>query len=255
MPKTSYGAKQLKSSTIDRNSTLSSRQKSRIIRQGSIILGVMSLWWWNWQLLLSSAIAISLMWLTYKVPSKQWRKLWQTGSNLVTRHHHRKLVFAVGSGSLGGFVTYMISAIWLDTENHWLATGSILQGLATVAVLMMVGWQVSRESGLGRAEPFHDRSSFQFDRYLQDLTATESLKRLIAIRQLTNLVKKKALEREQKLQLIEYFHFMLSRPQELMIQEALLDGLEVLGFSGFNVPQSSTTSNSIRLKHLVRENS
>ena len=250
MPKTSYGWEQLKRSKIDRakkqDSALSSRQKSQIISKGLIMLGVVSLWWWNWQLLLATTIGICLMWLTYKVPSRQWRKLWQTGSNLLTRHHS-KLVFAVGSGSLGGFVTYMMSAIWLDTENHWLATGSILQGFATLAVLILVGWQVKQN--------YSDRYSAKFDRTLQDLTAPESLKRLIAIRQLTNLVRKKALDREHKLQLIEYFHFMLSTPQESAIQEALLDGLEILGFAEFNVPQSFTVPNPIQLKHLVRENS
>lgn len=250
VPKISYGWKQLIISILsqakaqDGDLALSSRQVSQIISKGLLALSVVSLWWWNWQLLFASAIAVSLMWLTYKVPSKQWRKLWQTGIGFVNGRNS-KLVFAVGSGSLGGLVTYMMSAIWVDTENHWLATGSILQGLATVAVLIMVGWQVSRKS---------DRNSVKFDRYLQDLTAAESLKRLIAIRQLTNLVRKKVLDREQKLQLIEYFHFMLSGSQESTIQEALLDGLDVLGFSEFHISQSHDGSTPIRLKHLVREN-
>ena len=230
--------------TIVPKTSLSSGRKSQIISKGLLVLGVASLWCWNWQLLLASAISISLMWLTYKVPSQQWRKLWQTGITLVNGRNS-KLVFAVGSGSLGGFVTYMMSAIWVDTENHWLATGSILQGFATLIVLILVGWQVSTG----------DRNAVKFDRALQDLTAAEALKRLIAVRQLTNLVRKKALDREQKMQLIEYFHFMLSTSQESIIQEALLDGLDVLGFSGFNVSQSSTALTPIRLKDSVRESS
>ena len=230
--------------TIVPKTSLSSGRKSQIISKGLLVVGVASLWWWNWQLLLASAIAISSMWLTYKVPSRQWRKLWQTGIALVSGRNS-KLVFAVGSGSLGGFVTYMMSAIWVDTENHWLATGSILQGFATLIVLILVGWQVSTG----------DRNAVKFDRALQDLTAAEALKRLIAVRQLTNLVRKKALDREQKIQLIEYFHFMLSTSQESIIQEALLDGLDVLGFSGFNVSQSSTALTPIRLKDSVRESS
>lgn len=249
VPKTSSGWEQLKRSGIDRakkrDSALSSRQKSQIISKGLIMVGVVSLWWWNWQLLFAGAIAIALMWLTYKVPSRQWRKLWQTGISLLTRQNS-KLVFAVGSGSLGGLITYMMSAIWVDTENHWLATGSILQGFATLAVLILVGWQIKQNNS--------DRHSLKFDRALEDLTAAEALKRLIAIRQLTNLVRKQVLDREQKMQLIEYFHFMLIFPQETVIQEALLDGLDILGFSGSNVVQSSIALTPIRLKDSVREN-
>ena len=247
VPKTSSGWEQLILLIFapkNRHLALSSRKNSPIIGKGLLIFGIVSLWWWNWQLLLASAIAISLMWLTYKVPFRKWRKLWQSRIGLINGHHN-KLVFAVGSGSLGGFLTYMMSAIWVDTENHWLATGSILQGLATLAVLILVGWQVSSDS---------DRNNQKFDLLLQDLTATEPLKRLIAIRQLTNLVQKKTLDRDQKLQLSEYFHFMLSQPQESTIQEALIDSLAILGFSSFNVSQSSTVSTPIRLKHSVREN-
>jgi hypothetical protein len=215
--------------------------------QGFLVLALISLWWWNWQLLFAASVGIGLMWLTYQVSLKQWRKLWEkiisslTGSN-------RKLVFAVLSGSLGGFVTYMTTAIWADSENHWLATGSILQGFGTLITLILLGWQINRHHS--------DRNNSQFEQLVADLTAIDSLKRFIAIRQLTNLGQKKALNREQRRQLIEYFYFMLAQSPETSIQEALYDSLDVLGVSDRSFPDSSSLqhSNPIELKHSALKN-
>lgn len=225
---------------------LSSQKNSQqALGKGFVALALVSLWWWNWQLLVATGFAIGLMWLTYGMSPKQWRKLWERTVALVAgsnRNSNRKLVFAVVSGSLGGAIAYLMTAIWADTENHWLATGSILQGFGTLITLILLGWQINRESSY--------RHDTKFEQLLVDLTTSDSLKRLIAIRQLTNLVQKKALEREQRLQLIEYFYFMLAQPQEITIQEALLDSLAVLGVSAYKSDTSqsfSTVTTPIKL--------
>lgn len=252
VPKRSYGWEQLIIAIFSPAKVkdwdvlaLSSQQVSQIVSKGLLALSLVSLWWWNWQLLLASSVGMGLMWLTYKMSQKQWRKLWQTGSGLITGYN-RKLVFAVTSGSLGGFMTYLITAIWADTENRWLATGSILQGFGTLLTLILVGWQINRTNS--------DRHVVKFEQLLADLTASDSLKRLIAIRQLTNLVRHKSLDREHRLQLIEYFQFMLSQPQETHLQEALLDGLDLLGISAFSSSESVTVQTPLKLKHSVTEN-
>lgn len=220
---------------------VSLKKKFRLLNRGLLLLALASLWWWNWQLLFSTSIGIGLMWLTYKVPPRQWRKLGQKlmsassftfNENASFARHNRKLVFTVIGGSLGGAIAYMTTAIWANAENHWLAVGSILQGFGTLILLILVAWQINRTAT-------HSHNA-KFERLLGDLTAPETLKRLIAIRQLTNLAQHKALEREQKLQLMEYFHFMLTETQEVTLQEALFDGLATLGVSAqsFYQPQS-----------------
>ena len=187
------------------------------------------------------------MWLTYKMSHKQYRRLWQRLTSFLTGYN-RRLLLAVASGSLGGLVTYIIASIWADTENHWLATGSILQGLGTLITLILLGWQINREST--------QRYEAKFEQLLEDLTADNSLKRLIAIRQLTNLAYKKVLDREQQTQLIEYFCLMLTQSQEPSLQEALLDSLDILGVSNvsnFALPQSRTVTTPIKLQHSVSE--
>ena len=251
LSKKSYGWEQLLKSILYRTKTrnggvyaISSARLSQIISQGLLILALVSLWWWNWQLLLSAGVGVSLMWLTYKVSAKQWRRLWQTIVGLLTGSN-RKLVFAVGGGSLGGFITYLFAVVWADTENHWLAVSSILQGFGILTTLILLGWHISRDS--------KHRTLAKFEQLLKDLTAYKSLKRFIAIRQLTNLARKKALDSEQKLQLVEYFHFMLSQPQEPSIQSALLDSLDILGVSNLSFSQPPRAKTPIRLQESVRE--
>lgn len=249
--KTSYNWRQLLLAVVSqskpkRNSlALSSRRVSQLSNKGLLMLALVSLWWWNWQLLLATSVGISLMWLNYKVSFKQWRKLGQKIIASLTRYN-RKLFLAVLCGVTGGFFTYLATAIWLDTENHWLATGSILQGLATVATLILLSWYLIRHKS--------DRSYNKFEHLLTDLTAEDTLKRFIAIRQLTNLVHKKAVDKEHRRQLIEYFHFMVLQPQDSAIQSALIDSLAILGISEFNLPQSPSLAKPVNLKHPISEN-
>ena len=252
VPKTSSRWEQFLLLTLSQTKTkdrdvlgLSSRQVSQITSKALIVLGLVSLWWWNWQLLLATSTGIGLMWLTYKMSHQQYRKLWQRFTRAIAVSN-RRLLFAVGSGSLGGLVTYMFANIWADAENRWLATGSILQGLGTLITLILLGWQINRESSRG--------NEAKFEQLLGDLTADDSLKRLIAIRQLTNLAYKKVLDREQQTQLIEYFCLMLTQSQEPSVREALLDSLDILGVSGFTLPQSQAVATPIELKHSLSEN-
>ena len=199
---------------------LSPKQVSKITTRVLLLLGIILLWWWNWKLLLATSVGIMLMLIVYTFKKQHWQRFYRICQGLFTGYN-RKLALAVGSGSMGAFLTYMIASIWADSENRWLATGSILQGLGTLITLFLLGWHINRDRF----------SETKFEKLLLELTAIDPLKRLIAIRQLTRLDKKNRLSREQRLQLVEYFHLMLSQTQEAIISEALLDSLESFGFA------------------------
>ena len=215
---------------------LSPKQVSKIITRGALLLGMLLLWWWNWKLLLATSVGIILMLVVYTFKKQHWQRFYRRCQGLLTGYN-RKLALAVGTGSVGAFVTYMTASIWADSENRWLATGSILQGLGTIVTLLLLGWQLNRER----------HSETKFDQLLLELTTVDPLKRLIVIRQLTRLATKNRLSREQRLQLVEYFYLMLAQPQESIISEALLDSLETFGFS-----QLEENSNKIPLE--LRQN-
>lgn len=215
---------------------LSPKQVSQIITKGLLLLGIVLLWWWNWKLLLATSVGMILMLVVYTFKKKHWQRFFRGLQKMLTGYN-RRLAFAVGTGSIGAFVTYMTASIWADSENRWLATGSILQGFVTLITLFLLGWQLNRDR--------HEET--KFETLLLELTATDPLKRLIVIRQLTNLAKKNRLSREQRLQLVEYFYLMLAQPQETIVSEALLDSLESFGFS-------QREDNSVKIPLELRQN-
>ena len=198
---------------------LSSQKVLPIIKRGLLLLGIIIFWCWNWKLLLAIVVGIGLMLVVYLTHSNYWHQYWDIGKRLFTGYN-RKLALAVTSGGMGAFVTYMIASIWADTENHWLATGSILQGLGTLVILFLLGWHFWDEK--------NPKPEARFNELSQDLTAPDPLKRLMAIRQLTILVSDRKLPQKYYGWLIEYYRLMLSQPQENLVREALLDGLEAL---------------------------
>lgn len=199
---------------------LSPKQVSQITTKGLLLLGTILLWWWNWKLLLATSVGILVMLVVYTFKQQHWQRFYRRWQGLLAGYN-RKLAFAVATGGMGAFITYMTASIWADSENRWLATGSILQGFGTLITLFLLGWHLNRDRNL----------ETQFEKLLLELTAVDPLKRLIVIRQLTNLGKKNHLSREQRLQLVEYFYLMLAQPQESIVSEALLDSLESFGFS------------------------
>ena len=201
---------------------LSSQKVFPIITRGLLFLGIIVFWCWNWKLLLATVVGIGLMLVVYLTHSRHWQQYWRICKGLFTGYN-RKLALAVTSGGIGAFITYMIASIWADTENRWLATGSILQGLGTLVTLFLLGWHFWDEK--------NQKPEARFNELSQDLTDPDPLKRLMAIRQLTLLVSDMKLSQKYYGWLIEYYRMMLSQPQENLVREALLDGLEALDVS------------------------
>lgn len=180
---------------------------------------VACLWVWNWKLFLATSAGISLMSATYLLQNPYWQryyKQWQgflTGSN-------RQFILAVGSGATGAFCTYLATSVWADAENQWLATGFILQGMASLTTLSLLLWSLGHKKEL--------KVEDKLDNLLEDLSHSNSLKRLVAIRQLTRLLINQQLPSDSYSQCIEYFYLMLSEPQVPVIENALLESLNLL---------------------------
>lgn len=181
---------------------------------------VTCLWVWNWKLFLATSAGIGSMSATYLLQNSYWQRYcrqWQsflTGSN-------RQLILAVGSGATGAFCTYLAASVWADAENQWLATGFILQGMASLTILSVLLWSLSRKKDNKKVED-------KLDRLLEDLSHSNSLKRLVAIRQLTRLLVNQQLPPDSYSQSIEYFYLMLSETQIPVIENALLESLNLL---------------------------
>jgi hypothetical protein len=171
---------------------------------------------WNWQLVLALAIGAGVLVSVYLAQQGQWQipKIhWQqwTGAN-------RSLTLAIATGTIATLSTYITSHIWLEADQSWLAIGIILQGFGTLSILLLLTWQTL------------DRQTEKLnpDSQLTHLSDADPLKRLIAVRQITQQAQQNAAPLPPA-QIADCFRLMLNREIEPSVCSALLEGLQTLG--------------------------
>ena len=206
-------------------SQLKDRDWKKISRWLVITIAIVSLWCWNWQIFLAIAVGIALMAASFSVQNRNWQKHWQKWQRFLLGSNGR-LAIAAFSGGMGGFSTYLAANIWTDSENPWLATGSILEGFGSLLTLGVLGWYVWQNN--------RHSTEIRIEKLLLDLSDREPVKRLVAIRQLTRLVGRDRLASDYYGEVVECYRLLLSQPQPPAIRKALLEGLQDLG-----IPQIS----------------
>lgn len=174
---------------------------------------------WNWKLLLSLGIGIGVMVLAYSMQKWDWqRRLFDirrflNGSN-------RRLALAVGMGGITTVSTYIAAAIWVDSNSPWIAVGVIVQGVGMLLTLVLLVWQIFSLSG--------SREEDHIDQLLVNLTETDPLKRLLAVRQLTKFITRKRVDASVQQDVVECLRLLLSREEEAVIREAAFNSLQSL---------------------------
>ncbi|MEG4496199.1 hypothetical protein QUB05_26480 [Microcoleus sp. F10-C6] len=180
--------------------------------------------WWNSQLLFSTGLGIAAMMLVYRGQSRDWQWLRSKGEQF-WEGPNRRFVLAVGTGGIATLAAYMSLGIWADSSSHWMALSLILQNLGTIAI----PWLLLRQGlSLGAA-----KDEVALDRILADLTDADPVKRLIAVRQMTDLVNQGGFGPVSSVKssiacsrAAECFRLMLSREPEALVRNALLEGLQ-----------------------------
>jgi hypothetical protein len=211
----------------------------RLKSSGGLVMsasGAVALLSWNWRLCLATGSGIGIMFLVYSFQNSgqiPWRRVHRQLQSL-----NRPVVIALASGGIATLSTYMMAVIWRDSTSPWLAAGSIMQGLGTLAVLILLARLILHR----QAEA--DQSHFQ--RVVSDLTVEDDLKRLIAVRQLTYLCKTNRLSLAKQRMVGEYLRLLLSHEQASLVHNAALDGLQLLSQKTFlnPAPNLPTTNRS-----------
>ena len=198
--------------------TLKHLGRKRWTNSGSWLLvtsGMAALVFWNGRLVLATSVGVATMAIAYLLQDGQWRlpdlRTWLKGWN-------RQFLLTVTSGSVATLGTYLTTAIWAETTSHWIATLLILQGAATLGMLGLLIWQSLTEKVERPGTGLHE--------VLADLTAIDPLKRLIAIHHITEILEQPDTDRAQHRQMASYFRLMLSREDQAIVREALLEGLQ-----------------------------
>jgi hypothetical protein len=202
----------------------------------SLVLAIAMLCW-HWKLVLATSLGVLVMWLVYRLQALNWQVCW---SNLrrFFQGANRQLAIAVGSGSLASLSIYMALSIGIDTDSPWIGVAAMLQGLGTLSILVLLIYHM-----IGRQENQEDA---QLEALLVELTHTEPLKRLIAVRQLARLGTKARFDKTEQRSIADYFRLMLSRESEPIVRDAIIECLQALenvkslnqGASAFSMPES-----------------
>lgn len=174
---------------------------------------------WNWKLLLATSVGIFVMSLVYLMQDWNWQVHLSKLRRLISGSN-RQLTLAVGSGGIAAISTYMTAIVWVESDSPWMAAGAILQGLGTLATLILLVWQIASRQSQGQEA--------EINKILGNLTAVEPLKRLIAVRQLSAIAANKSLDIANGRVITDYFRVMLSQEEEPIIREAALDALQKL---------------------------
>jgi hypothetical protein len=138
--------------------------------------GLVLLLLWQWQLVVSGGIGLAAMLTVYLVmqgqwqlPNINWQRFWSRSS--------RPLTLAGVAGGVVWFCTYCTIALWQETGGSWFAKSMILEGFGLLAVLGLLGWQLSRHP----ADRTHPSAELNL---LADLSHSDPVQRLIAIRRI-----------------------------------------------------------------------
>jgi hypothetical protein len=186
-----------------------------------VVLGMaLAILLWNWQLLLATGAGITAMLGMYLMQQWDWRRIFPQWRRFF-RGTNQAVAIAVAIGGMTSLLTYLAVSIWLSTENHWMATGMILQTMGIFATLCLLVWQFLTHKS--------SEAELSLNQLIVNLTDADPLKRLISVRQLTSLIRNNHGQREQQEAIADYFNLMWGRETEPLVREALLEGLETLG--------------------------
>ncbi|WP_216086686.1 ABC transporter ATP-binding protein [Halothece sp. PCC 7418] len=185
---------------------------------GVVIFAIMLVW--NWQLLLATVIAMGMLIVLFRFPVNRWSGYWRKWQQTLDESQQR-LLMALGGSSLIGVGSYWALQLWDHLDNHWLAGSAIAQGILLTGLF---GLQVSKL--ITASDDNHPQH--HFSQLIDELSAEHPLKRLRAIRQLTQLAIKDNLHASQLQEISESFSLLFAVETEPILRQGLLESMQTL---------------------------
>lgn len=159
------------------------------------------------------------MLLVYSMPQWNWSQFWRKIRNFLQTHNGR-LVLSVTSGVIACLGTYTAATIWVNAPNVWIAAGAIVQGLATVLILILLTRLLISLYG--------NQEQLELEQFIENLTDTDPLKRLISVRRLAKLATRQQLEPDIKKYISECLQLLLTKESQEAIRDAAFNSLQAL---------------------------
>ncbi len=180
--------------------------------------GTIGLLFWNGRLVLATGAGVAVMMLVYLMQDGNWKAPWSEMEKFL-QGWNQTFLLAAASGCAATFGIYLAASLWAEVNSPWIATGMLLQQTTTIAALGLLIWQM-----VNRQE---SRPTTRLNQILDDLTNSDPLKRLIAVRRITDAIEQQS-DRAQKRQMADYLRVMLSREEDTIVRDAVLEGLQTL---------------------------
>lgn len=183
------------------------------------LTGAFCLMVWNGMLLVALSVGLGTALLIQQqlsTPTLSWHAVvkWLSSS-------HSTTVVAISGGLLSLTASYLTLQIWQDTNSFGLAFAILLQGLGLLVVLGLFAWQLLKQE----KESLHIS---QIDSWINQLTALDPLKRLIAVRQICHYLESSPFDDIQAKEIREYLQLLRQQEQTPSIQKAISEGLDIL---------------------------
>jgi hypothetical protein len=212
----------------------------------SFLTIVVAMLLWNPKLLFASSIGIGAMVSAYSMQKWNWQKYWSELSQFF-HQENRRLVVAVLSGGIATLSSYIAASVWVGSQNPWIATGAILQGVGTLLILILLVWLITNIND--------NQQENHLDQLIVNLTESDPLKRKVAIRQLTKLVKSSDIDTSERQNVAECLQLLLTQEEESLIRDAAFDCLQALQSQQMHDLRSVTPLKplTVKLKQVSRE--
>ncbi len=198
-------------------------QKFKRLSEPGLILGLLTflvaMLIWNWKLLLAIVVGTLVMLFVYSIPNWNWKLNWLEISQSLQTANNR-LLMAGMSGVFAILITYIGALTWVNSPNLWIAMGATLQGLGTLVTLGLLLWQILTFQT--------QREDDDLQNILNHLTETDSLKRLLALRQLSKFINNQKLDYSLQQDIVNCLKLLLNQEEEIAIRESALNNLQTL---------------------------
>ncbi len=198
----------------------------------ALSIAALILWRWNGALTLALFLSGGGSYLLHHLLQQKKQIPWRTVRQWLNSPQ-APLALSVGAGVALLVVSYSALAIGQDLNSPWLALVLLTQEMSIALVLGLAIWlMLSRQS-----TPVHF-----FDRCVAGMLHRDELRRLMAVRQLTDLAIQDELSPRERSHALDYLQLLARKETEPLVNQAIQEGLAILAPASSPQPQLSAES-------------
>lgn len=183
-----------------------------------LILGILLLW--QWRLGLAVLVGSATLLVSYSLAMPGGRQQWLRWRERLLGLNQPLALAALG-GTLATLGTYMAVSIWAEAEQRWLATGAIVQGILSLGILSLLGWEWIQRR--------HHQAQSLFERHLSEVASPDPFRRVLGIRRLQGILEHNQAAPDQIRLGLDFLRLALERERDPVVKEALLEALSLTG--------------------------